>query len=55
MVGTESIRQYNTQALRDRGGAHIFYGLAEIKIDEWNIAKISAKKVSIIYTLLYFF
>ena len=34
MVGTVANRQYNTQALRDRGGAHIFYGLAEIKIDE---------------------
>ena len=34
MVSTVSNRQYNTQALRDRGGAHIFYGLAEIKIDK---------------------
>jgi len=34
MVGTVANRQYNTQALRERGGAHIFYGLAEIKIDE---------------------
>ena len=34
MIGTVYNRQYNTQALRDRGGAHVFYGLAEIKIDE---------------------
>ena len=52
MVGTGSIRQYNKQALRDRGGAHIFYGLAEIKIDEWNIAKISVENSSIIHILL---
>ena len=51
MVGTVANRQYNTQALRDRGGAHIFYGLAEIKIDEWNIANISALKVPIIHNI----
>lgn len=34
MVGTVSNRQYNTQALRDRGGAHLFYGLAEIKFED---------------------
>ena len=34
MISTVSNRQYNTQALRERGGAHVFYGLAEIKIDE---------------------
>ena len=33
MIGTVYNRQYNTQALRDRGGAHVFYGLAEIKIN----------------------
>ena len=33
-VGGVADRQYNTQPIRDRGGAHIFYGLAEIKIDE---------------------
>ena len=32
-VSTVSNRQLNTQELRDRGGAHIFYGLAEIKIN----------------------
>ena len=31
-VSTVYNRQLNTQELRDRGGAHIFYGLAEIKI-----------------------
>ena len=34
MVGTVSNRQFNTQALRERGGAHLFYGLAEIKFDD---------------------
>ena len=34
MVGTVSNRQYNTQALRNRGGAHLFYGLAEIKFED---------------------
>ena len=33
-VSTVDNRQLNTQELRDRGGAHIFYGLAEIKINE---------------------
>ena len=33
-VGGVTDRQYNTQTIRDRGGTHIFYGLAEIKIDE---------------------
>ena len=32
-VSTVYNRQLNTQELRDRGGAHIFYGLAEIKIN----------------------
>ena len=31
---TVSNRQYNTEELVERGGAHIFYGLAEIKINE---------------------
>ena len=35
-VSTVYNRQLNTQELRDRGGAHIFYGLAEIKINEIN-------------------
>ena len=30
----EHNRQSNTEAIRERGGAHIFYGLAEIKINE---------------------
>ncbi len=34
MVGTVPNRQYNTPGIRARGGAHIFYGLAEIKINE---------------------
>ena len=34
MVGTVLNRQYNTQALRDRGDAHLFYGLAEIKFED---------------------
>ena len=33
-IGTVSNRQYNTKQLQERGGAHIFYGLAEIKINE---------------------
>ena len=32
-VSTVFNRQLNTQELRERGGAHIFYGLAEIKIN----------------------
>jgi prepilin-type N-terminal cleavage/methylation domain-containing protein len=36
MVGTVSNRQFNTQELIERGGAHIFYGLAEIKLNEIN-------------------
>ena len=36
MVGTVSNRQYNTPELVERGGAHIFYGLAEIKLNEIN-------------------
>ena len=31
---TVSNRQYNTEELVERGGAHIFYGLAEIKTNE---------------------
>ena len=31
---TVSNRQYNTDQLVERGGAHIFYGLAEIKTNE---------------------
>ena len=31
---TVSNRQYNTEKLVERGGAHIFYGLAEIKTNE---------------------
>ena len=34
MVMTTPNRQYNTQAIRERGGAHTFYGLAEIKTNE---------------------
>ncbi len=34
MVSTVANRQFNTQELRDRGGTHIFYGLAEIKLNQ---------------------
>ena len=34
MVMTVPNRQYNTESIRERGGSHIFYGLAEIKIND---------------------
>ena len=36
MVSTVANKQFNTQELRDRGGTHIFYGLAEIKLNQNN-------------------
>ncbi len=33
MIMTVDNRQYNTPQLRERGGAHVFYGLAEIKLN----------------------
>ena len=34
MINTVANRQFNTQELRERGGTHIFYGLAEIKLNQ---------------------
>ncbi|AIQ97736.1 hypothetical protein EW15_1644 [Prochlorococcus sp. MIT 0801] len=36
MVSTVANRQFNTPELIERGGTHIFYGLAEIKLNEIN-------------------
>ena len=43
---TVSNRQYNTDQLVERGGAHIFYGLAEIKTNEITMTNNEITKIS---------